>query len=51
MLRNGTVKRHHCRKCKKAVCDTCFTSLKRISKGDPKIYNICEKCDFNIANP
>ena len=43
--------RHHCRRCGKAVCSTCFKNKKKISKNDPTEYEICDKCDFEIANP
>ena len=42
--------RHHCRRCGKAVCSTCFKNKKKISKTDANEYEICDKCDFDIAN-
>jgi hypothetical protein len=44
-------RRHHCRRCGRAVCTTCFKNKKKISKSDPTEYEICDKCDFDIANP
>ena len=43
--------RHHCRRCGQAVCTTCFKNQKYLSQSDPEKYEICDECDFAMANP
>ena len=48
---NSDKSRHHCRRCGIAVCTTCSANQKRLSKADSESYKVCDRCDFEIANP
>jgi FYVE zinc finger len=49
---NLTIRRHHCRKCGKSVCNKCSANMKALSRQDAKttLYRICDKCDTEMEN-
>jgi hypothetical protein len=47
---NLRTKRHHCRKCKKSVCQSCSGTKRQISKKDQTLYRVCDYCDTQLSN-
>lgn len=48
---NMTIRRHHCRRCGKSVCNKCSANMKPLSRSDPKtIYRLCDGCDTELEN-
>ena len=44
--------KHHCRRCGAAICHQCCQNSKYISKNENSLTDkICDRCDFEIANP
>ena len=41
---------HNCKKCGKAVCDTCSKSKRRLSKIDKDKFRVCDECDILLSN-
>lgn len=41
---------HNCKKCGKAVCDSCSKSQRRLSKLEKKKYRVCDECDCLLSN-
>jgi hypothetical protein len=41
---------HNCRKCGKAVCDTCSRNKRRLSKIDKDKFRVCDECDILLSN-
>ena len=42
--------RHHCRRCKKSVCDACSTNRRRLAKSSDKTFRVCDFCDTQLSN-
>ena len=41
---------HNCKKCGKAVCDTCSHNKRRLSKIDKEKFRVCDECDILLSN-
>lgn len=40
----------NCKRCGKAICETCSDQRRQLAKDDPTLYRVCDKCDTEMDN-
>ena len=40
----------NCKRCGKAICETCSDQQRQLTKDDAKLYRVCDKCDTEMDN-
>jgi len=40
----------NCKRCGRAVCETCSDQRRQLSLNDTEMYRVCDKCDTEMDN-
>lgn len=48
-LKNRNLVRN-CKRCARSVCEVCSESKRQLSKNDPTMVRVCDRCDYEMDN-
>ena len=40
----------NCKRCGRAICDTCSDQKRQLARDDNAMYRVCDKCDTEMDN-